>query len=102
MHLIALLIGLVIERFATRYFHWRRMRWLDRIIDAGFHQAERVGNCPAIIPVIMLAVLLVLPVAAIMYSLGDTLQGFTYLILAIFVLMVQVIDQIINLCLKLQ
>jgi AmpE protein len=87
MHLIALLIGLVIERFATRYFNWRRLRWLDRIIDAGFHQAERVANCPAIIPVIMLAVLLVLPVAAIMYSLGDTLQGFTYLILAIVVLM---------------
>jgi len=78
MHLIALLIGLVIERFATRYFNWRRMRWLDSIIDAGFGQAERVANCPAIIPVIMLAVLLVLPVAAIMYSLGDTLQGFTY------------------------
>lgn len=87
MHLIALLIGLVIERFATRFFHWRRMRWLDRIIDAGFRQAERVGNCPAIIPVVILAVLMVLPVGAIMYSLGDTLQGFTYLILAVFVLM---------------
>ena len=87
MHLIALLIGLVVERFATRYFHWRRMRWLDRIIDAGFRQAERLSNWPALIPVIILAVLLVLPVAAIMFSLGDTLQGFTYLLLAILVLM---------------
>jgi AmpE protein len=87
MHLIALLIGLVVERFATRYFRWRRMRWLDRIIDAGFRQAERFSNWPALIPVIVLAVLLVLPVGAIMYGLGDTLQGFTYLILAIFVLM---------------
>jgi hypothetical protein len=41
MHLIALLIGLVIERLATQLFHWRRLRWLDRIIDAGFSQAER-------------------------------------------------------------
>jgi AmpE protein len=87
MHLIALLIGLVIERFATRFFQWRRMRWLDDIIDGGFRQAERLGNWPAIIPVFVLAVLLVLPVAAIMFSLGETLQGFTYLILAIFVLM---------------
>jgi AmpE protein len=87
MHLIALLIGLVIERFATRFFHWRRMRWLERIIDVGFHQAERLGNWPAIIPVIFLAVLLVLPVVAIMFSLGETLQGFTYLILAVFVLL---------------
>jgi AmpE protein len=87
MHLIALLIGLVVERFATRYFHWRRMRWLDRIIDVGFRQAERFGSWPALIPVIALVVLLVIPVGAIMFGLGDTLQGFTYLILAIIVLM---------------
>ena len=73
MHLIALLIGLVIERFATRFFHWRRMRWLEGMIDGGFRQAERLGNWPAIIPVIVLAVLLVLPVVAIMFSLGETL-----------------------------
>ena len=87
MHLIALLIGLAIERLATQLFHWRRMRWLDRIIDAGFRQAERLGDWPALIPVIVLVVLLVLPVFAIMYTLGDTLQGFTYLILAIVVLL---------------
>ena len=87
MHLIALLIGLAIERLATQWFHWRRMRWLDRIIDAGFRQAKRLGDWPAFIPVIILAALLVLPVFAIMYTLGDTLQGFTYLILAIVVLL---------------
>ncbi len=87
MHLIALLIGLVIERFATRFFHWRRMRWLERIIDAGFRQAERLSNWPALIPVVVLAVLLVLPVVAIMFGLGETLQGFAYLFLAVFVLL---------------
>ena len=87
MHLIALLIGLAIERLATQLFHWRRLRWLDRIIDAGFNQARRLGNWPALIPVIVLAALLALPVFAIMYFLGDTLQGFTYLILAIVVLL---------------
>ncbi|HNP63994.1 MAG TPA: regulatory signaling modulator protein AmpE [Woeseiaceae bacterium] len=87
MNLIALLIGLAIERLATQLFHWRRLRWLDRIIDAGFRQAQRVGNWPALIPVIALAILLVLPVAAVIYSLGGTLQGFTYLLLAIVVLL---------------
>ncbi len=87
MHLIALLIGLAIERLATQLFHWRRMRWLDRIIDAGFRQAKRLGSWPALIPVIILAVLLALPVFAVMYFLGDTLQGFTYLILAVVVLL---------------
>ena len=87
MHLIALLIGLATERLATHLFHWRRLRWLDRIIDAGFRQAERLGNWPALIPVIILAALLALPVFAIMYFLGDKLQEFGYLILAIVVLM---------------
>ena len=87
MNLIALLIGLAIERLATHLFHWRRLRWLDRIIDVGFRQAQRVGNWPALIPVIALAILLVLPVAAVIYSLGGTLQGFTYLLLAIVVLL---------------
>ena len=86
MNLIALLIGLVIERLATQWFHWRRMRWLDRIIDFGFKQAERVANWPPLIPVILLAVMLVLPVFAVIFSLGGTLSGFTYLILAVVVL----------------
>ncbi len=86
MNLIALLIGLVIERLATQLFHWRRMRWMDRIIDFGFAQAKRVSNWPALIPVILLAIVLVLPVYAVIFGLGGTLAGFTYLILAIVVL----------------
>ena len=86
MNLIALLIGLVVERLATRLFHWRRMRWLDRIIDFGFQQAERVAGWPSFIPVVLLAIVLVLPVYAVIVGLGGTLAGFTYLILAIVVL----------------
>lgn len=86
MNLIALLIGLVVERLATQLFHWRRMRWLDRIIDFGFRQAERVARWPSLIPVILLAAILVLPVYAVIVGLGGTLAGFTYLILAVVVL----------------
>ena len=86
MKLIALLIGLVIERLATQIFHWRRMRWLDRIIDFGFRQAGRLTNWPAVIPVVALAVVLVLPVFAVIWFLGETLAGFTYLVLAVIVL----------------
>jgi AmpE protein len=86
MNLIALLIGLVIERLATQLFHWRRMRWMDRLIDLGFRQADRLATIPAIIPVIVLAVVLVLPVFAVIWFLSDTLAGFTYLFLAIVVL----------------
>ena len=86
MNLIALLIGLVVERAATQIFHWRRMRWLDRIIDFGFRQAEKLANWPAIIPVILLSIVLVLPVFAVIWFLRDTLAGFTYLLLAVVVL----------------
>jgi AmpE protein len=86
MNLIALLIGLAIERLATQIFHWRRMRWLDRIIDLGFRQADRVANWPALIPVILLGIVLVLPVAGVIWFLGDALAGFAYLLLAVVVL----------------
>jgi ABC-type Fe3+-hydroxamate transport system substrate-binding protein/cobalamin biosynthesis protein CobD/CbiB len=86
MTLIALLIGLIIERLATQIFHWRRMRWLDRIIDKGFSLSARVANWPALIPVIVLIVALALPVAAVTIVLVDRLFGFPHLILAVVVL----------------
>lgn len=86
MNLLALLIGLIIERLATQFFHWRRMRWLERIIDVGFRRAATLANWPALIPVILLTILLVLPVFAVTFFLFDTLLGFPYLLLAIVVL----------------
>ncbi len=86
MKLIALLIGLVVERLATQLFHFRELRWLDRIIDLGFRQVDRFSNWPALIPVMILAVILVLPVLVVVFGLGDALFGFPYLLLAIIVL----------------
>ena len=86
MNLIALLIGLVVERLATQLFHLRELRWLDRIIDIGFRQVDRFANWPALIPVAILTVILVLPVLVVVFGLGDALFGFPYLLLAIIVL----------------
>lgn len=86
MKLIALLIGLVVERLATHLFHLRELRWLDRIIDLGFRQVDRFANWPPLIPVIILALILVLPVFLVVFGLGDALFGFPYMILAIIVL----------------
>jgi len=86
MKLLALLIGLIIERLATRFFHLRELRWFDRVIDAGFRQAARLHKWPALIPVCVMAIILVLPIIVIRLSLGDTLFGFPYLFLAVFVL----------------
>lgn len=87
MKLLALLIGLLVERLATQLFHLRRLRWLDRAIDSGFRLGERFANWPAVIPIVVLAFMLVLPVILIRFGLGDTLWfGFPYLVLAIIIL----------------
>ncbi len=86
MNLIALLAALVIERLATQFFHWRRMPWLDHLIDAGFARTAALAHWPAMFVVVLLASLLVLPVALITFALGDALLGFPYLVLAIVVL----------------
>lgn len=86
MHLIALLIGLVVERLATKLFHLRRLGWIDRMIDAGFRQAARLPNWPALISVVIIVILLAMPVFAIVFILGDSLLGFPYLVLGVFVL----------------
>ncbi|HEX5786638.1 MAG TPA: regulatory signaling modulator protein AmpE [Woeseiaceae bacterium] len=86
MNLIALLAALVIERLATQWFHWRRMPWLDRCIDAGFLRMQGFAHWPPLVPVLLLGLALVLPVAVVTFALGDALLGFPYLILAIVVL----------------
>lgn len=86
MKLIALLIGLAIERLATQLFHLRELRWLDRLLDLGFSQISRLANWPLLLPVIMLVFVLVAPVLVVWMSLGDALLGFPYLIFAIVVL----------------
>lgn len=86
MKLIALLIGLFVERAATQLFHLRRLRSLDRLIDSGFRYCKRFAHWPAMIPVSLLAILLVIPVLLVRFGLGDMWFGFPYLVLAIVVL----------------
>jgi AmpE protein len=86
MNLIALLIGIVIERLATQLFHWRRLRWLERLIDRGFDRARRSPQVPALLVVVLMVVFLALPVFLVTFLLGDALFGFAYLALAIVVL----------------
>lgn len=42
MKLIALILGLVLERVATELLHLRELRWFDRYYDAGLAYAQRL------------------------------------------------------------
>ena len=86
MQLLALLIGLAVERLATQLFHLRELRWLDRVIDHGFEQVNRFANWPPMLLVVLLAAALVLPVVVVRLLLGDALLGFPYLVFAVVVL----------------
>jgi AmpE protein len=86
MTLLALLIGLLIERLATQLFHLRRLRWLDRIIDTGFSLGDRLKGWPSLVPVIVLAAVLITPILAALVLLYDRGYGVEDLLFAVFVL----------------
>jgi AmpE protein len=86
MKLLALLIGLLVERLATQLFHLRELRWLDRIIDKGFGLGAGLSGWQAYLPVLALAFLLVLPILLIRILIGDEFGGVPYFVLAIIVL----------------
>ena len=86
MKLLALLIGLVVERLATQLFHLRRLRRLDSLIDIGFRLGARFSSWPPVLPVTLLALFLVLPVILLVLMLGESFFGYTYFIIAIVVL----------------
>jgi AmpE protein len=86
MNLIALIIGLLLERLATRLLHLRGLRWLDDWFERG---AKWIRSGPeAAGPVIGLAVMLlpVVPVAWVAWTFRDMLSGLAYLAFAIVVL----------------
>ena len=87
MKLIALLIGLLIERLATHLFHLRELRWLDRLIDAGFRVASRFIVIPGVAfgPCSGDACWCFLSFSVIFLA-GDSLHGYPYMVLAILVL----------------
>lgn len=71
MKLIALALGLILERYATQILHLRELRWFDRYYDFGLAQARRIGS-RGVYPV-LLVVLLVPTLPVWLISMG--LQG---------------------------
>jgi AmpE protein len=64
MNFLALLTGIVMERWLTRLFHLREFRWLDRVFDFVYRLAGR-STAAGYVLLAATALLLVLPVAAL-------------------------------------
>lgn len=86
MNLIALILGLALERLLTRLLHLRELRWLDDWFDRG---AAWIRAAPAGLAwLVGLGVMLlpVVPVAWVAWAFGDLLYGLAYLAFAALVL----------------
>lgn len=87
MNFLALLLGLATERMLTHLFHLREFRWLDPLFDRHLRRLRKAHSWLAIGLTLLLAVLLVAPVAAAAVLLWDELLRIPYFLFAVVVLL---------------
>ncbi|NNF67916.1 MAG: regulatory signaling modulator protein AmpE, partial [Gammaproteobacteria bacterium] len=85
MNILALALGLFLERFFTHLFHLREARWLDSYFDRGL--ALLRGGIFGQIGALVIVLVPVLPVAVFAVVFRDTLLGLPYLLFAVLMLM---------------
>ncbi len=87
MKLIALILGLVIERTVTHLLHLRELRWFDAYFDYGEAQACKLPAGLALLGRLLVLFIPVLPVVLISLAFRDVLWDLPYLIFAVIVLL---------------
>lgn len=88
MNLVALILGLVIERLITNLLHLREPRWFDPYFDWGFAHVQKTSGILAYLGAAVLVLLPVVPVLLIIFAFGDALFSLPYLAFAVLVLLV--------------
>jgi AmpE protein len=86
VNFLALLTGIVVERWLTRFFRLREFRWLDRVFDFGFGRVGRSAPL-AVAALGLLGALLVLPVAALQIYLARGWLLIAYFAFAVLILL---------------
>jgi AmpE protein len=86
MTLLALLLGLLLERLLTHTLHLREPRWFDGYLDWALARFRSVRGAGALVLTIMLVLLPALPVALIAWLFRDLLLGIVYVGFAALVL----------------
>lgn len=86
MTLIALFLGLAIERAATHLFHLREPRWFDAYIAWTLARFRNLRGVALIVVTLLLVLLPVAPVALIAQAFSHMLLGLPYVAFATFVL----------------
>ncbi|NNF16023.1 MAG: regulatory signaling modulator protein AmpE [Gammaproteobacteria bacterium] len=86
MKLIALLLGLFLEKVSTSLFDLREMRWLDGLFDKGLTWIGDGHGIRAHLVTVALVILPVLPVLALAWWADDRIGGLMTLVLSVVVL----------------
>ena len=86
MNLIALIIGLVLERLLTQLLHLRELHWLDDWFERGARWIRSAPGPAGTVVALVVRLLPVVPVAWFAWSFRDALAGFAYLAFAAAVL----------------
>ncbi len=87
MNLIALVLGLVVERLLTNLLHLREPRWFDAYFDWGLKRLGGIKGPVAYLMAILIGLIPVLPIAAVQLAFRDVLLGLPYLAFAVLVLL---------------
>lgn len=86
MNLLALILGLIIERVVTHLLHLREPRWMDRYFDWGLASVDRLNNWQGALAAGAIIAIPVLPVLLISVVVKPLLFSLIYLAFAIVVL----------------
>jgi AmpE protein len=86
MNLIALIIGLALERFLTRLLRLRELRWLDDWFERGARWMRSAPGLAGTWIALVVMVLPVVPVAWVAWTFRDALAGLAWLVFAAVVL----------------
>jgi len=86
MNLIALVLGLLLERVLTRSLHLRELRWFDGYFDLGFRWIDRMGVMFSPIGAALLALVPSLPVFFVAVYFHDLMYEIPYVAFAAVVL----------------
>ena len=104
MKLIALILGLILERLATQLLHLRELRWFDPYFDAAIGRVERLPGWmlyPAILATLSLPVIPVLVASLYLASASISLQ-WPHVVMAVlwvrWVLPRVRVDQMMSIC----
>jgi AmpE protein len=87
MNFLALLLGLMVERLLTRFFHWREFNWLDPLFDRFFQKFHKKNKTATLLVSIVLVLLLISPVVILFLGLQDRLAHIPLFGFSVFVLL---------------